>query len=486
MHGGRIRGIFECQINAKITPNSTNMQKRNSLIINQNSSLQEPALMAIIRDRDFNSLKTRKFVFSKALSAKLMPKRENTYFKKVRLVDSAQGWYISYYFRIPADLLQHIPVEKTNPEWFNAKGGLRKWARFRYKGSDLNRIGTPEYREQELKGVRALLEDGYDPFQSMIDDFNDWTGEAEKKQIISLNFATDAFLSGYKNEGSKGQYRTMVNFLKEYFTSTPEVVTDLWYQSVQSFRTEDLREFMDEYKEERDWAANTYNDKVDKLITIFQYCVDKRYITENPAKYLVKETKGTIKKHKYYTDDFAPVVQKAMLAVPYWGLYLHRFCEVIFFTFTRPKKETRLLKIEDILWDRHAFNIPNERAKGGYGGTIQMGPEMEALFLKMGLKDLPPHYYIFGKDGPPGPEPTIPKFFDELFRVEVREPNGFDENYTNYGWKHRRCVKLFLGGATVAFIQQQCRHQDPTTTEKYLRALGMEVGTIGSSVEVKF
>jgi integrase len=44
------------------------------------------------------------------------------------------------------------------------------------------------------------------------------------------------------------------------------------------------------------------------------------------------------------------------------------------------------------------------------------------------------------------------------------------------GIRHLVAVTLYRSGHPVAEIQRRLRHESPTTTEKYLRSLGLEIG----------
>ena len=51
---------------------------------------------------------------------------------------------------------------------------------------------------------------------------------------------------------------------------------------------------------------------------------------------------------------------------------------------------------------------------------------------------------------------------------------------TRFGFKgirHLVAVELYRAGHPVAEIQRRLRHEAPTTTERYLRSLGLEVGS---------
>lgn len=458
------------------------MTNSNGLKINDASAMEASGLMAIIREPKINSLKIRKFVFLESKSTTLVPNRKFVNYKPARLVVGKDRKYVTYSYRVPLDLPKELQAGHKPPGKFEV---------FKvFEG--INRAKDEEFDQELLNTVQDKLKNGFNPFQHEIDEWHRIDAakaqeEKAKEEVITLNYATEKFLEGYKNEGTKGQYRTMVNFLKEYFTGEKELVTDPWYQSVKYITDEDLLAFMQHYEEKRPWKPNTYNDKVEKLITILEYCVSKKYLKENPAKHLEKYSKGNIVKHEYYQDDFIPVIKKAMLKIGFWGPILHQFCEVVYYSCTRTDQETRRLKVENIQWDLKQLYIPADIAKGERPRSIYMVGELEELFLSMNLKNVPGHYYIFGKEGVPGPLPTDDGFFSDRFREDVREPNGFSDKFTVYGWKHTRIVHLYLAGVDIALLQQLCGHSSPSMTLKYLsRGLGIVLGSLRHEVSRKF
>jgi integrase len=42
-----------------------------------------------------------------------------------------------------------------------------------------------------------------------------------------------------------------------------------------------------------------------------------------------------------------------------------------------------------------------------------------------------------------------------------------------YSWKHTGVIALFQATQNIELIRQQCRHSDISTTQKYLRDLGL-------------
>ncbi len=213
------------------------MNNSNQLKLNETSEPNELSLMAIIKDKKNNSLKIRKFVFLESKSTTLVPKRKFVYYKPPRLVVGKGRKYVEYYYRVPLDLPGSLQANHNPPG---------KWERFRvFEG--INKAKDTEFDETLLATVEENLRSGWSPFKHEMDEHARIMAEQQeaakvKEQVISLNYATEKFLEQYKNTESKGQYRTVVKYLKEYLTSETELPTDQWYQSVKFLTEEDLLE----------------------------------------------------------------------------------------------------------------------------------------------------------------------------------------------------------------------------------------------------
>jgi integrase len=48
-----------------------------------------------------------------------------------------------------------------------------------------------------------------------------------------------------------------------------------------------------------------------------------------------------------------------------------------------------------------------------------------------------------------------------------------DQQYDLYGFKHTGVIALYLATRDIKLIQAQCRHKDISTTDIYLRDLGL-------------
>jgi len=455
------------------------MQKSKALKISNTPEVENAELIHAINPKKNKDLKIKKFVFLTKEIAKKVSTGKYITWKPPKLVEGKKK-YIEYYFKVPPGL---PPVLQQR---HNAPG---EWERFRvFKGV----AQDPEFALQLLATMLKELENGFSPFQYEIDEYNRILAEQEaekkaKKQVITLNAASELFLQHY-DEVNRKSYAVPLNLLKKHIAKNTLLEESQWYDDIATFTQDDLEDFLAAKREEKEWAPLTYNDKVKKFVTFFNYCKDElQIISKSPAEGVELMRKGTKIRHTPFEDSIIPAVKKAILAVPYWGKYLHDFSEVIYYTGTRPDKETRNLQVENILWGRNKLMIPDEKAKKGRGRFIHMEPELIELFIRMGLKDCPGHYYIFGIDGPPGPVPTNRAFFSDKFRDEVREPGGFSPKLTNYSWKHTRCIHMYMGGVIIALIQQYCGHATPSMTEEYLKdGLGLMLGNMEHDFSRKF
>jgi len=96
------------------------------------------------------------------------------------------------------------------------------------------------------------------------------------------------------------------------------------------------------------------------------------------------------------SDMHEPV--QPLLQTGDWQMYL--FIGFLYYTFTRPHEEIRLLKVGDI-WEKTIF-IPAKRAKSNRGEHISTPAGLEALITEFELRKYPSDYYVFTLDGKQG------------------------------------------------------------------------------------
>lgn len=443
--------------------------------INPASATAPQPLIQAINGNFSKPLKVRILSFTEFMRAKSVTNRKNVYYKDVRLV-KGQMDYLEYWYRIPPEL----PKELWKGEWLSTGGQLKEWGRFRIKDGVNGK--SPEEQQGKLDLLLDALEEGYDPFAPLMAFWNEEVAPiqafpaapiaspltlADKLQL-SLEGAVDLFLKQYEKTPSLGSHLVMKNLLMDYFKERVK-------SPLSSFTGSDLESLLVDKNNSEDWKKSTYNDKVKKFITMFGYFKTKELLPTNLAESLKLKTKVTKTKHTPYDDLLAIKVKGLLLnhEDQPQGKFVHDYCSVIYYTCTRPDKETRQLKCEDVKWETNQMYIHPDRAKGGAGGFIPMCAELRDLFLEMGVDKAPGDYYIFGSDYKPGPECKSESWFSWFWREKVRKPNNLHEDYTPYGWKHTRVIHLYLANASAYEIQELCRHSEFSQTEEYLKDLGL-------------
>lgn len=440
-----------------------------------NAAISTPngAFMKLIHPENPKPLKTRKFVFSSINRDKIVTKP----FRDVKIKGGNKGGserYVEYYYRIPPDLRDRLPAELIKAEWVGRDGMLKEWARIKVK-QNINRIGTLQYAEALRESVQDALQRGYSPFQALIEEYAklDW-GPSEEfaTPLYSLQTGVDAFLEQYQGGPSYSRYKVIKKLLEEYFA-------DRFKQSIEIATTSELTAMLTEAREEGDeeWSNNTYNDYVTKLRTLFKWLKKAGRVTSNPAASIDKLKGNETGTHTPFDKKTGALVKAEALKRGGEYLQLHAFWEVLYYTCTRPIKETRQLLIGDIKADRELLYIRKEIGKAGRSRFIPLVKQLAAVFSRLKLDQYPDNYYIFGSEGCPGPAPTKPKHFAELFG-EIRKAVKLGDEYSNYGWKHTRIIDLYEKDVSLAELQKLCGHTLPSTTEKYMRKLGCTAGQI--------
>lgn len=177
-------------------------------------------------------------------------------------------------------------------------------------------------------------------------------------------------------------------------------------------------------------------------------------------------------KHHAYSKDQIREVRKVCLEMGFHNLW--NFIQTVYYTLARPIEIYRI-QVRHIEMDTNRIYIPGDESKNKSGAYIDIyGPFREVL-QKWKLMDYPLDYYIFSKNGDPGPE----QFYDRYFwkqHVQVLEITGLNKlgrKFDLYAYKHSGTINLYLSGVELYDIMRQCRHKTPEQTMKYLRDLDL-------------
>ena len=146
-------------------------------------------------------------------------------------------------------------------------------------------------------------------------------------------------------------------------------------------------------------------------------------------------------------------------------------CEFSYYMFTRPK-ETRLIKIGDILIDDGKVSIRGDIAKNDTTALITI-PAPFAAELRKWITGHPSHHYLFGRDGKPGEKKLAINNLSARHLAVIR-PLNWGKRYTFYSWVHTGIKMAAMAGVPLKQLQLQKRHKSLDMFNEYMKDLGVE------------
>jgi integrase len=398
------------------------------------------------------------FTVSNPNSVRLVSEQIN--YRPPEIVRANAGWYVKYYYRVPAEL-SHLYG--------------KEWERFRVKGDINRRKGEDReaYADILLGDVRALLASGFNPFQAQLEALD----KPEVDGLMSARVAFDIFLKTWGKRGlekaSMAKYERAVTRLADWLHEHNRL--DL---PVEQITSADIERYMDDRR--RGWkdrkgrdmqpfSNREYNNNLDFLSTVFAFLKDKRKVVlDNPIAGIDK-LKAPSQKHRYYDAVALKKITDALAAADPYALLAFR---TVYYTCVRSDKEMRYLKVGNIDWEDNRILVTPDGSKGNMARYVPLDPELKRLFIEAGIDQYPSEYYVFGIEGAPAAQPFGSGFFSKRFR-KVRIAAGLPDVYTLYAAKHTRVVHLKADGMDDATIMSLTGHREFASYAKYLRDIGM-------------
>lgn len=146
---------------------------------------------------------------------------------------------------------------------------------------------------------------------------------------------------------------------------------------------------------------------------------------------------------------------------------LYLACLFIYYLSLRPQQELRLLKIKDVDLYNYTVTIVDGHAKVKRR-TVNMPVPLREVCADYMLSRYNRDFYVFGRLGVPGSEPTGKNTLRNRFN-RFRDALGMPDTYKFYSLKHTGGGNLLNAGATIEEIRDHMGHKSIETTSKYLR-----------------
>jgi integrase len=341
----------------------------------------------------------------------------------------------------------------------------------RRQSFDLNSITSLKDRGQRaaawLVAINGMLQKGYV-----------YVGEVQAPVVVveltpADRLLPDVFAAFLKtkeklSQGSYDVHKAILDLLARWCKDN-ELVTlaDLTKEQGQKFL-----EYLAAYvspKTKRVLSPKSFNNYGLNLKTFGNWLTEQGWLKRkhHPFQSMKKTKTGNGEKHTPYTQAQLTAILDLAEADPQFYLFLH----FLYYTFARPGKEVRLLRVKDLrestIWISQAHD------KNDRGRYCDIPAHLQELITKAGIKACAPHDFVFGSKGVPGEEPRGKKYFYKRMRKVLAQLGLADQGYDLYGMKHSGNIQLWLATKDLRAIQKQNGHSTMAMSETYLRGLGL-------------
>ncbi len=214
-------------------------------------------------------------------------------------------------------------------------------------------------------------------------------------------------------------------------------------------------------------SNRTVNNYIQSLSNVFNKLIElKKYKGENYCKklnLLPEQSNKHTPYQKHQAEQLSQYMQKRYPQL----LFFARF---VTYAFLRCAEIQRLqvgkIDFESEVIRMDAYNVKTNKSRN---------KKILHLFMPqlMHLKNLPPHYYVFGKDGKPGPEPAHSQYFSRRFKV-VKDKFGLTKNHTIYGFRHTTVIMLIKNGVDKYEIMKYTGHTTLAAFQAYINSIFAE------------
>lgn len=236
---------------------------------------------------------------------------------------------------------------------------------------------------------------------------------------------------------------------------------------LRDFTTEYAHAFSDWIVLEKNLSNKSHNKMKGFCSSLFNEFIDREIISKNPFK-RIQKLRVTQGKHRVFNQ--AQIAEFKQLCADANDDAMWFFVCFIYYTFTRPHQETRMLRIEDI--GQKTIRVSEVHAKSSRIRHIAIPPPLEAMLIERGIRNYPPHFYVFSYGGP-GQALVGEAYWYERHKRYLKLMDLYKQDYDLYGWKHTGATALYKATKDLKLVQEQCGHTDIKQTVEYLRDLGV-------------
>lgn len=326
----------------------------------------------------------------------------------------------------------------------------------------INRIKEKKERLLEGKALQSYwktqLRGGWNPFV-----FGEDIPEDRPRILDAFNrILTIKEASCGKRTGES--YRHCIKLFSEWI-----VKNRLSFLYIDQLDATIARNFFDYLTLKKGYVGRTFNDKAVVLSTFSNCMIEREWIIKNPfAK--IKKLPVNIGRNIAFSEDERILLREYLKR---HDIRLYYFTQFIYYCFIRRSELTRL-KVGNIDFKNMTIVIPSNASKNRKQESVVIPNSFAPILKEINLDKLPPDYYLFGRHLQPGPVQYVNYNHISTRHNSITKSLGIDPEKGLYSWKHSGVCALYpLLGGDVYALMRQLRHTELTTTQIYLKSLGL-------------
>lgn len=353
------------------------------------------------------------------------------------------GLVLGYTFpRLHEGKHNYVDFQAIDPE-------TRKLKRKKYYVSGRNKREMRATAAMLIEKLNSKLRNGWTPWAQSDSRGAKLLEEVLEKYLVSVEKST--------RKSSTDNYRSRVNVLREYIStlSAPPMYAMHYDRAFVS-------DFLDWTVEKRCVNARTRNNYRAWCFGLGAFMVERGYLPENPVAG-IKAMRTVRKSRQPLTEEMLHELFRYLHATDRHFLLA---CMMEYYTFIRPN-ELRHIRIRDISVKDQTVFVPAEVSKNRMDGKVSLNEDIIRLMLELRVLERPSGLYLFGKKFMPSPDMADSDMFNKHWH-KVRKILKWPDEIKFYSLKDSG-IRDLSNSAGVVTARDQARHQDISTTNKYLQ-----------------
>ena len=380
------------------------------------------------------------------------------------------------------------------PKLYNCRGDVRKQWFVYFSVRDPRTDKMQRFRYYEgFTGLTASQK--YEHASKILEEYTiklkaGWYPVADDHAVIfadNLDYKTIADMYGSRRAGN----RTLRPILSKYFDfKCPELaqgsissyksvfrIFTLWTEKqgmeqsdIVAYKKELIHGFFNYLIHTKQLSGKSIKKYKDFLSSFFNWCIESKLIRTNPVQNIPRSTRINDRTPRPIMRNDIDEFRKELVKDPELLLAI----QFEFYCALRPGHEIREMQIKSIDLAGGVIRVPRSIAKTRTERIVtipyQFLAELRRIFSHwkdLGVR-LDREYYLFGKEGVPGPVHVSKNHLTRKFNT-IRKKLNMPEEYKLYSWKHTAAVLVDESLIPYKDLSRHYGHSSISMTDEYLK-----------------